>query len=154
MRAPCTLMAWTRSARPNAPSLTRFAPNVFVSTTSAPARTYAWWTSATRSGCVRFSSSNERLRKIPFAYSIVPIAELVAEAVMVAEKVESRLHHGEQLVDRRLAGVRAAVARIGTERLRRLVRQQHVDVAQGFARIDFLANEMPPFVGELGRFRA
>ena len=42
--------------------------------TSAPARTYAWWTSATRSGCVRFSSSNDRFRKMPFAYSIVPIA--------------------------------------------------------------------------------
>src|SRR5437588_8688785 len=41
---------------------------------SAPARTYSACTSATRSGCVRFSASKLLLMKTPFAYSIVPIA--------------------------------------------------------------------------------
>ena len=52
----------------------RLAPNVFVSMMSAPARTYSWCTSATRSGCVRFSASKLLLMKTPLAYSIVPIA--------------------------------------------------------------------------------
>src|SRR5437870_9623790 len=74
MRAPCWLMAGSRSAMPNEPSLMRFAPNVLVSTMSAPARTYSWCTSATRSGCVTLSASKLLLMKMPFAYSIVPIA--------------------------------------------------------------------------------
>ena len=59
---------------PNDPSLMRLAPNVLVSMMSAPARTYSWCTSATRSGCVMFSASKLLLMKTPLAYSIVPIA--------------------------------------------------------------------------------
>ena len=67
MRAPCALIACSWSARPNDPSLIRLAPNVLVSTMSAPARTYSWCTSATRSGCVRFSASKLLLMKTPLA---------------------------------------------------------------------------------------
>src|SRR6266851_1221402 len=74
MRAACSLIASTLSARPNDPSLMRFAPNVLVSTISAPARTYSWCTSATRSGCVMFSASKLLLMNTPLAYSIVPMA--------------------------------------------------------------------------------
>src|SRR5262249_17525948 len=59
---------------PNDASLIRFAPNVLVSMMSAPARTYSWCTSATRSGCVMFSASKLLLMKTPLAYNIVPIA--------------------------------------------------------------------------------
>ena len=72
--APCSLIACSLSASPNVPSLIRFAPNVLVSIHGAPARTYSWCTSATRSGCAMFSASKLLLMKTPFAYSIVPIA--------------------------------------------------------------------------------
>ena len=53
---------------------TRFAPNVFVSSISAPAFTYSWCTSLTIAGFDTFNSSKQRLMKTPLLYSIVPIA--------------------------------------------------------------------------------
>src|SRR5262245_7845558 len=72
--APSMLIAWSLSAIPKEPSLIRFAPNVFVSMMSAPARTYSRWTSVTSSGALRFNASKLLLMKTPFAYSMVPIA--------------------------------------------------------------------------------
>ena len=46
-----------RSSSPYAESFTGLAPKVLVSRISAPARTYASWTSWTSSGWVRLSSS-------------------------------------------------------------------------------------------------
>src|SRR5260370_13878856 len=74
VRGGCSWIASTLSGRPNDPSLMRFAPNVLVSTISAPARTYSGCTSATRSGCVMFSASKLLLMNTPLAYSIVPMA--------------------------------------------------------------------------------
>src|SRR5262245_51363528 len=74
MRTPAMLMSLSLSARPNDPSLIRFAPKVFVSSTSAPARTYSRCTSSTRSGCVRFIASKLLLMNTPREYSIVPMA--------------------------------------------------------------------------------
>ncbi len=55
--APARLISWTLSASANRSSRTRFAPNVFVSRTSAPAARYELCSSRTISGRFRFSSS-------------------------------------------------------------------------------------------------
>jgi len=73
--------------------------------------------------------------------------------MVVAEQVQARLHHGEDLVDLRLPRIGAAASGKRTERLRRFVREEDVDVAQLLAGLDLLADEVPPLVGELGRLR-
>jgi hypothetical protein len=66
--------------------------------------------------------------------------------MMVAEQVQARLHHGEDLVDLRLPRIGAAASGKRTERLRRFVREEDVDAAQVLARVDLLADEVPPLV--------
>ena len=46
-RTPASTIAGSFSANPNALNRTRLLPKVFVSRTSAPARTYSWWISRT-----------------------------------------------------------------------------------------------------------
>ena len=67
IRAPSRLIFRTWASRPCGPSLKRWAPNVFVSITSAPASRYSSWTWRTRPGFERFSSSKQRFRKTPRA---------------------------------------------------------------------------------------
>ena len=62
---PLAIDLGSLSDKPNAPSLMRFAPKVFVSTTSAPARHSRRARSATSSGCVRFSASKLLLMNTP-----------------------------------------------------------------------------------------
>ena len=52
--------------------------------------------------------------------------------MMMPEEMQPRLHRGEHLVDRRLAGIvaRAPAGGADPERTRRLVREQDVHIAQ------------------------
>src|SRR5262245_3070087 len=73
---------------------------------------------------------------------------VLGEAVVMPEKVESRLHRREHLVDWRLSGVVRSTfpGRAHDEGPRSFVGQQHVDVAHGATAVDLLANEVPPLV--------
>src|SRR4249919_2327289 len=98
----------------------RFAPNVLVSMTSAPARTYSRWTSPTRSACDRFRASKERLTKTPFAYSIVPIAPSQTRTRASRSSMNFRVNARTDRPPSRLA--RLPVRRLGAG----LQRHEHV----------------------------
>ncbi len=72
-RAPASLIAARRSSRPCSFSLNRFAPKVFVSMQSAPARMYSRWMCSTRVGFERLMPSKQRLMNMPRSYSSVPM---------------------------------------------------------------------------------
>ena len=61
-RTPVELICSSSSSRKRAASLGRFAPNVFVSISSAPARMKLAWSATTLSGARRFASSGQRSR--------------------------------------------------------------------------------------------
>ena len=64
--------------------------------------------------------------------------------MVVPEQVQPRTHRGQHFVDHGLAGVHASTGRI--ERARGLVREEHVNPGECFARDHFLAHEVPAFV--------
>jgi hypothetical protein len=66
--------------------------------------------------------------------------------MVVAEEVQPRVHRGKDFVDLDLARIRAAAAGEGTERLGRLVGQEHVDVAKLSAAVYVLADEVAALV--------
>src|SRR5258708_9357180 len=74
------------------------------------------------------------------------LADLVGEAMVVAEQVQPGAHRREHVVDLRLPRVWAPSAWERMEWLRRFVSQQYVDVAQPFTGLDLFADEMPTLV--------
>ena len=74
IRTPSLFIFITESPRPQPHSLNRFAPNVFVWMTSAPASMLRAWASATRTGSVRLRASGHSPGLRPSSWRIVPIA--------------------------------------------------------------------------------
>ena len=70
---PAAQIAPTRSASPCWSSRNRFAPNVFVSRSRAPAPTKAAWMPATRAGARSLSASIQASTGTPVSISAVPI---------------------------------------------------------------------------------
>ncbi len=86
---PATFVSVTRSPIPRAARRIRFAPNVFVSTSLAPARTNARWISSTRAGSSRFHASTHPARGRSWASNAVPGAA-VGEQWALEQDVEER----------------------------------------------------------------
>ena len=91
-----SLIARTSSSRNRSRSFRRFAPNVFVSIRSAPARMNPRWSESTLSGARRFASSGQRSRGTALE-TRTPMPPSATIGGPDASRVEEPSRHGRPL---------------------------------------------------------